>query len=42
MVNPGTIKAVLKLHKQGYSIVAIARTLNIHIKEVVEIVNEYT
>ena len=41
MVNPGIVKAVLELHRQDYSIVAIARTLNIHIKEVVEIVNEY-
>ena len=40
--NLGVIKAVLDLHRQGYSIVAIARTLNIHIKEVVEIINEYT
>jgi hypothetical protein len=39
--NPGVIKAVLELHKQGYSIVAIAKTLNLHIEEVVNIINVY-
>lgn len=41
MANPGIIKAVLALHKQGYSYVAIARSLNLHIKEVVDIINGY-
>ena len=41
MVNPGIIKAVLTLHKQGYTYVAIARSLNLHIKEVVDIINGY-
>jgi hypothetical protein len=39
--NPGVIKAVLELHKQGCSIVAIAKTLNLHIEEVVNIINVY-
>lgn len=40
--SPGVIKAVLELYKQGYSIVAIARTLNLHIEEVVNILHVYT
>lgn len=42
MANLGVVKAVLTLHKQGYSMVSIARTLNIQIKQVAEIINEYT
>lgn len=38
----GVIKAVLELHRQGSSIVSIARTLNLHIEEVVNIINGYT
>ena len=41
MANPGIVKAVLALHKQGSSIVAIARFLNLHIREVAEIINDY-
>lgn len=41
MVNPGMMKAVLALHKQGLSIVAIARSLNLHIQEVAEIINDF-
>lgn len=40
--NLGVIKAVLELHRQGYSYVAIAKTLNLHIEEVVNIINGYT
>jgi hypothetical protein len=40
--NPGVIKAVLGLHRQGRSVVAIAKTLNLHIEEVVNIINGYT
>ena len=40
--NPGVIKAVLELHKQGYYVVAIAKSLNLHIEEVVNIINEYS
>lgn len=39
--NPGVVKAVLDLHKQGYSVVSIARTLNLHIEEVVNIIHVY-
>lgn len=41
MTNSGTIKEVIGLHKQGYSMVAIARVLNMHIHEVAEIINDY-
>lgn len=40
--NPGVIKTVLDLHKQGYSIISIAKTLNLHIEEVVNIINDYS
>jgi transposase len=40
--NPGVIKAVLDLHRQGYSVVAIAKSLNLHIEEIVNIINEYS
>ena len=40
--NPGVIKAVLDLHRQDYTVVAIAKTLNLHIEEVVNIINGYT
>jgi hypothetical protein len=35
------IKSVVELHKQGYSIVKIARVLNLHIEEVANVINEY-
>lgn len=41
-LHSSTIKSVLELYKQGYSIVKIARTLNLHIEEVANVVNEYT
>lgn len=41
MANPGIVKAVLAFHKQGFSIVSIARSLNLHIQEVAEIINDY-
>lgn len=40
--NPGVIKAVLNLHRQGYTYVAIAKSLNLHIEEVVNIINGYS
>jgi hypothetical protein len=40
--NLGVIKAVLDLYRQGYTYVAIARTLNLHIEEVVNIINGYS
>ena len=39
--SPGVIKAVLALHRQGLSIVAIAKTLNLHIEDVVNIIHVY-
>lgn len=42
MVNPGAIKAILELYNQGFSIVAIAKHLNLHIEEIVNVINEYT
>lgn len=39
--NPGVIKAVLELYKKGYTYVAIAKTLNLQIEEVVNIINVY-
>lgn len=42
MTNSGTIKEVLDLYKQGYSMIGIARVLNMHIHEVAEIINDYT
>lgn len=39
--SPGVIKAVLELHKQGYTYLAIAKTLNLHIEDVVNIINVY-
>jgi hypothetical protein len=40
--NPGVIKAVIDLHRQGYTIIAIAKTLNLYIEEVVNIINGYS
>ena len=40
--NPVIIKTVLNLHKQGYTVIAIAKTLNLHIEEVVNIINGYS
>lgn len=40
--NNNLIKIVLSLHKQGHSIVQIARALNLHIEEVANIVNDYS
>lgn len=42
MTNPGVVKAVLELYKQGFSYLAIAKSLNLHINDVVEIINEYS
>jgi hypothetical protein len=39
--NLGVIKAVLVLYRLGFSYVAIARTLNISIAKVSEIINEH-
>ncbi len=39
--NLGVIKAVLVLYRLGFSYVAIARTLNITIAKVSEIINEH-
>jgi hypothetical protein len=36
------VKSVLELHKQGYSIVKIARILNLHIEEVANVIDGYT
>jgi hypothetical protein len=36
------VKSVLELHKQGYSIVKIARILNLHIEEVANVINGYS
>ena len=41
MLSPGIVKAVLALHKIGLSYVAIAKALNLHIKEVADIINGY-
>jgi hypothetical protein len=41
-LHSSIIKSILELHKQGYSIVKIARVLNLHIEEVVNVINEYT
>jgi transposase-like protein len=35
------IKSVIDLYRQGYSIVKIARVLNLHIEEVANVINEY-
>jgi hypothetical protein len=40
--NLGVIKAVLDLHRQGYTVIAIAKTLNLHIEEVVNIIDGYS
>jgi hypothetical protein len=40
--NLGVIRAVLDLHRQGYTVIAIAKTLNLHIEEVVNIINGYS
>jgi hypothetical protein len=32
---------VIDLHKQGHSVVQIARLLNLHIEEVANIINDY-
>jgi hypothetical protein len=36
------IKLVLDLHNQGYSMVKIAKALDLHIEEVINIINGYT
>jgi hypothetical protein len=41
-LHSSIIKAVLDLHKQGYSIVKISRILNLHIEEVANVINGYT
>jgi hypothetical protein len=40
--NLGVIKSVLVLHRQGYTIIAIAKTLNLYIEEVVNIINGHS
>ncbi len=40
--NLGVIRMVLDLHRQGFTVVSIAKTLNLHIEEVVNIINGYT
>jgi len=40
--NSGVIRLVLDLYRQGYTIVAIAKTLNLNIEEVVNVINEYS
>jgi hypothetical protein len=40
--NLGVIRAVLDLHRQGYTLIAIAKTLNLHIEEVVNIIDGYS
>lgn len=39
--NPGVIKIVVQLYNQGYTVVAIARVLNLPIAEVADIINFY-
>lgn len=39
--NPGVIKLVMQLYNQGYSVVSIARMLNLSINEVADIINFY-
>jgi hypothetical protein len=41
-LHSSMVKSVLDLHNQGYGIVKIARTLNLYIEEVINIINEYT
>jgi len=40
--NLGVIKAVLDLHRQGHTVISIAKTLNLHIEEVLNIINGYS
>ena len=40
--NLGVIRAVLDLHRRGYTVIAIAKTLNLHIEEVVNIIDGYS
>lgn len=39
--NPGVIKIVVQLYSQGYTVVAIARVLNLPIAEIADIINFY-
>jgi hypothetical protein len=39
--NNYLIKLVIDLHKQGHSVLQIARSLNLHIEEVANIINDY-
>jgi hypothetical protein len=41
-LHSSIVKSVLELYNQGYSIVKIARILNLHIEEVANVVNGYT
>lgn len=41
-LHSSIIKSILELHKQGYSMVKIARILNLHIEEVANVINGYT
>ena len=36
------IKMVLNLQKEGYPMIKIAKTLNLHIEEVADIINQYS
>lgn len=40
-LHSSIIKSVLELHRQGFGIVKIARILNLHIEEVVNVINGY-
>lgn len=41
MLPQGIIKAILELNRQGYTIIKIAKTLNLHVEEVVNAINDY-
>lgn len=41
MVNPGVVELILQMYHEGCTILYIARTLNLHIEDVVNIINEY-
>jgi hypothetical protein len=41
-LHSSIIKLVLDFHNQGHSIVKIAKALNLHIEEVVNVINGYT
>jgi hypothetical protein len=41
-LHSSIIRAVLELHKQGYSIIKISQILNLHIEKVANVIDEYT